>query len=323
MPTPSAFFLSYLHYPSYDTPHAALLASLTSLVTELSPLSENGHTEDGPDMMLEILFSDVSDPTIWQKSRPEIELVWKATHGKMDSALDVWSLLQDVKSWNQQLAEEADLLQATAASSRPNTPPPGGSPKPVHVVPQKPLYAEHIKQGSLISPTLSHSLPASPVLAHSPLVPISASGSSTPSIAKHTPNLYPISAVPPSRNPQPRAQKLHNDKKKWNPSKPTKARKGPSHPLAESIPAYAKMGPGAAGAARWEDLRMSEQMERAARNEMLRKATRMYQSGNASNRGGEVAGFYADQVSSIGVSYEIKGVSISMLIPTAYLLVST
>jgi hypothetical protein len=310
-PTEPAYFLSYLHYPNYDTPHSALLASLTSLANELSPLAESGPDAEGPDMMLEILFAGMEDPVVWMKSQAEVELVWKATHGKMDAALDVWSLLQDVKSWNQQLVDDESAIraQASASNSRPSSP--TGSPKPVHVAPQKALYAGHAKQNSTsTSPSLAHlSLPpSSPVIAHSPLAP----SSPTPSHARPTPlsttttissSLYPTSSStssPPRKpNAQPLAQKRHNDARKWNPSKPVKAPKGPLHPLAESIPAYRKMGPGALGAARWEDLRMSEEKERAARNEMLRKATRMYQSGNAGNRGGEVAGYYAAEVRTI------------------------
>ena len=97
--------------------------------------------------------------------------------------------------------------------------------------------------------------------------------------------------------------------------------RGP-HPLAHHIPAYvrdvngmktaraygAKGGKAAAADASEFQRRMDETMRK--RNEALREASRMWQKGNAKTRGGEVAFYFAERVSVIGlgvVSWRLIG----------------
>ncbi|CDZ97510.1 Glucosyltransferase-Alg6p [Phaffia rhodozyma] len=90
-----AFFVSYLHDPSYDTARSALLGSIDRILSELEPMEY-----PGIEFLMDVLFSsddigkNVEDGI---QNRPAIEKVWQVCLGDFERAVDMWTILEGSK----------------------------------------------------------------------------------------------------------------------------------------------------------------------------------------------------------------------------------
>lgn len=268
-PRPATFFQSYFHSPEHVSPYTALCAALTNIS---QPQSQSPTTSEEDQShseilisLLDILLPSYDDLDSEQRSRliDDAQLSLTATHYRGEDALELVKLLRDLDSdsFSGDLELGVYHQPATAPASTPKSPIGSRAPK----------------------------LPSGPP----PILP--------PPISRAKNTSPPGS---PSRNkPSPHQwQKVPQRKLPYN----------TPHPLAAHIPAYArdvngmavrgsgngvgKGGKGDVGELQAYQTRMGESMRK--RNEMLREATKMWQRGNARTRGGEVALYFAERVSS-------------------------
>lgn len=247
-------FNSFLHSSAAASSYANVLASLTALNQPPPPIET--------DYLAMLVFSETTPD---KRQREVLAVVWTAAAGEVDIALDLWTLLENVKERS-------------------------GDPGPLNgglFVPPPPTVAKSVKPSSSSLRTPPASAPTSPILQQKPLP--------RPTFSTH---LHPISRNPPTQPspttiPLPPSPVVPNAKLKHGFKVPggraQRTKFAPSgkqmafHPLAESIPAY--KGGGVAMARElslgmttskkggWLALKEREARERRLRDEVRRRLT--------------------------------------------------
>ncbi|KAJ7249553.1 hypothetical protein B0H12DRAFT_1122144 [Mycena haematopus] len=271
-PHPPSFFLSFFHSPAHaSTPYSALCAALTAISSSPPDEPDTQHTTTLfhlLDMLLPAYTSLSTDVLV-----ADVQLALNAAQGRGEDAFELVRVLRD--------------LDADAASG---------------------AYEMGVYHSPVLSPT-------------SPLSPTLASPAQTPTKSYSNYIRHPT-PLPTGPNPTPPPPNL-----KLQPARPGKSsggweavpprrratREPSAYPHAMRIPAYtrdvngvrARGGGNSAGKGGKGDVgelgsgigayrrRVGENMRR--RDEMLRKAAGMWQSGNKRTRGGEVALYFAER----------------------------
>ncbi|KAJ4470141.1 hypothetical protein J3R30DRAFT_3539010 [Lentinula aciculospora] len=255
-----SFFASYFHSPKYLTPYTALVEALQEISKTCSTDADYAHLIIS---LLDILLPLYDDLDPEQRSRlvSDTELSLNATQGHADEALDLVQLLRDLDRDSSSGNLEMGIYHRPAETNFP--------------------YETRL------------------------------SGTSSTSISRnaHLPSdSLEIPPLPFSKNNDPATRSgIEASPCQWQAV--PKRKTGRTHPLAVYIPAYSrdvngmqvrgsgnglgKGGKGDVGELNKYRKRVGDSVRK--RDEMLREASRMWQKGNSTNRGGEVAQYFAER----------------------------